>query len=425
MSINATDILAATAKVTKDWTKQRKAEERSSRAYHNRQYIYSGRVYLTDVAAKILPGGYLHASGDGRYTVSKRNLFYAVREQFKQKTGRELEWKHFVNTILVQFINRNPEITNPWKLTADPRGTLIIPNTSKPTRVPCGTIAIGNYLREHGDEVVGDPFGKLDSSLLPIEWPSLAAGQRFQAVLYIEKEGFDAMLQEANIAGRFNIAILSCKGQSVVAARKFVDHVCRENGGVPLFVVHDFDKSGFEISQCLTTVSESAREKDLVQYEFQNEINVTDLGLRLPDVEKYHLQSETVRFKGYFPFDSIATAEEQAFLRSGRRVELNAFTAPQFIEWIETKLTQAGLDKPFIPHDEVVEAAYRSALATAKINKALKDAQSQAVESAKEAKLSKAARRRLSKLVKEENLPWDKALYAIAEKTLVSHGDES
>ncbi len=87
---------------------------------------------------------------------------------------------------------------------------------------------------------------------LPTEWPSLRHGQRYQAVLYIEKEGFEPLLAEAGIAERFDLAILSCKGQSVVAARRFVDEVCGIGGGVPLLVVHDFDKYGFEISQRLT-----------------------------------------------------------------------------------------------------------------------------------------------------------------------------
>jgi hypothetical protein len=95
-----------------------------------------------------------------------------------------------------------------------------------------------------------------------------------------------------SIAERFDLAILSCKGMSVVAARRFVDEVCAQGGGVPLLILHDFDKSGFEISQRLTTVSEVARKKNLVTYHFKNKINVTDLGLRLADVRKYDLAEE-------------------------------------------------------------------------------------------------------------------------------------
>jgi hypothetical protein len=64
--INGLDIAIAVRSVTKEWKKQRVAEEKDSRARQRRQYIYSARVNFTDVADSILPAGYAHASGDGR-----------------------------------------------------------------------------------------------------------------------------------------------------------------------------------------------------------------------------------------------------------------------------------------------------------------------------------------------------------------------
>src|SRR5262245_10267533 len=124
MSIEAEDILAVVTAVTKKWTQQRKAEERGRRSRYSRIYTYSDRVNFTDVAAAILPGAYQHASGGGRYTVSKRQLFYACRDQFRAKTGRDLECGYFAGTLLVQYLNRHPAETASWKVTADPRGTL-------------------------------------------------------------------------------------------------------------------------------------------------------------------------------------------------------------------------------------------------------------------------------------------------------------
>ncbi len=91
------------------------------------------------------------------------------------------------------------------------------------------------------------PFDDLENIAVRVEWPSLAEGQRYQGVLYIEKEGFDPQLREADIANRFDLAIISCKGQSVTAARMYVDQACRMGGGVPLFTAHDMDKAGFEM----------------------------------------------------------------------------------------------------------------------------------------------------------------------------------
>jgi hypothetical protein len=408
MSISAADILSVTRSVTAKWTKQRKAEERG-RSRGTRMHVYSDRVNFTDVVDSILPDAYQHASGGGNYSVSKRQLYYACREQFKQRTGRELEAQYFSGTLLVQYLNRNPQTTASWKITADPRGTLTIPNAGHEVRVGCGTLQIEQHLRDAATEV--DPTDI--ATALDTEWPSLAAGQRYQAVLYIEKEGFEPLLKEAKIAERFDIAILSCKGQSVVAARHFVDEVCAVGTGVPLFVGHDLDKAGFEISQRLTKVSDWAVEYDRVAYDFKNEIQVTDVGLRLADVKKYGLASETVTFKGHFASDSICTADEKEFLRSGRRVELNAFTSPQFIEWLEGKLTE-HLPKRLIPGDDVLAAAYRRAQALAHLNAVLADAKERAIERAESAKVPKTLRRQLTKQMKAEGGAWDSVLYEIA-----------
>ena len=88
MTINSDDILGLTKSVTKEWTKQRKSEERGRRSRSSRRYVYSGRVNFSDVAHDILPDAYAHASGNGRYTVSKRQLYYACREAFRERTDR-------------------------------------------------------------------------------------------------------------------------------------------------------------------------------------------------------------------------------------------------------------------------------------------------------------------------------------------------
>lgn len=382
--------------MTKGWAKQRKAEERGSR--RPRRYYYSDRVNFTDIAAEILPKAYMFASGDGKYPLAQRQFYYAAREAFKKATGREIDYSYFSQTILRQYLNRN---SVDWKITADPRGTFAVPNTSHEKRIPAGTLQIDHYLSErlYSDDTYGT---------IPIEWPSVREGERYAAVLYIEKEGFEPLLKEARIAERFDLAILSCKGQSVVAARKLVDNVCCD-GGVPLFVVHDFDKAGFEICECLTKVSAAAMDTDRVAYHFQNEINVTDFGLRLGDVEKYQLASESCkRNEGTLAM----SPEEVEFMRSGRRVELNAFTAPQFIEWLESKLNE-HLPQRLIPSDDILELAYRRAVAVSQINDAIREAEQLAEIASDAAVIPKALRRKIKKAMKDSGKPWDVALYSL------------
>ena len=47
-------ILKVTKDVTKEWTKQRKAEERGSRNRYSRAYVYSDRVNFTEVVDELL-----------------------------------------------------------------------------------------------------------------------------------------------------------------------------------------------------------------------------------------------------------------------------------------------------------------------------------------------------------------------------------
>ena len=255
---------------------------------------------------------------------------------------------------------------------------------------------------------------------IPIEWPSLKHGQRYQAVLYIEKEGFEPLLEEAQIAERFDLAILSCKGQSVVAAR----HVCRSR----------LQRRRTEFPCLLFTISikpdsrsasgsppfQIGRRK-MIEWPTASRMRSTSpiLDCDSPMSRSMGLGSETVAFKGYFASDSIATPDEQKFLRSGRRVEFNAFTSPQFIEWLEAKLTKHGLGKRLIPEDTILADAYRRAVAVAHINSAIDGAIKGAEQLAGEAVIPKALSRQLRKAMKESGgEAWDAALYRIVQNNL-------
>lgn len=412
MSINAADIAKLVNKSTAKWAKQRKAEERDARAISNRSTMFtSSRVHHSSVAAKILPAAYAHASDSGRLPVTQRQLYYACREAFREATGRTIDYKYFANTLLPQYMNRHSEECVRWRINADPRGTLVIPNANDDVRIPCGTVLIDEHLsgRKRSPGILGPPT-------LPLEWPSLEGGQRYKAVLYIEKEGFEPLLQHARIAERYEIAILSCKGHSVVAARKFVDMTCGVSGGVPLLVVHDFDKYGFSIAQRLTSVSCEAEEADRVRYRFKNEINVTDLGLRMQAVEKYSLPDERHPFKGGWPADCDVTAEEKSFMQAGRRVELNAFTSAQFIEWLEAGLKVAGLDQPLVPNEAVLQAAYRRAVTVHHMNVAVKRVAAEACRIAKRATVPGDLASQIRDSIAEHSEPWDRAIHRVVNR---------
>lgn len=414
-----TDLLAATTSTTAKWTKQRKAEERGSRRDRTDAFQET-KVDFTLVMGEILPDAYLHASGGGVFPAANRQIYYAARDRFEELTDRAITQQYLCQTLLPRFMNENPELTRDWKVTADARGKLIIPNTTS-APVPCGTLEIDQYLRSHVfHHESTDPTddGTFEFST---RWPGCTPGERYQAVMYIEKEGFEPLLTHARIADRFNIAIVSCKGQSVVAARRYVDVVC---GGrkIPLLTVHDFDLHGFVIASRLTTESDEQLEKGTCKYHFEHQFASIDIGLRLADVEEYGLPHEKFKPKNAIQIDAKKqrvfgmTDAEVKFLTErrrdddfkNRRVELNAFTSPQFIEWIEKKLRQHGVHEHWMPAEHILVEQYKRATLIARLQRAVDGALSEYSEDdiivpGQIEALTAAA-------IQSSGLPWDQAI---------------
>jgi hypothetical protein len=409
----ANDLKSITKSVTKDWTAQRKREERDSRArYHRSQYMHSDRVYQKDIAWEVIPKAYAKASSNGKYPAHARQIFYAARPEIQERTGRPLQSVYFTQHLLPVYINEHPEATD-WWIVYDARGRLIEPHTK--VQIPLGTLEVDNYLKSIEKHAVGqfDFHQSFDTS-----FPTKGPTHRISAVLFIEKEGFNELFKAVKLAERYDLAIMSSKGQSVVAARRLVDALCALGSGVPLLVGHDLDKAGLEIPLNLTAVSEAARESNRVRYEFANDIAPIDLGIRLTDVQEWGLEAESVRFKGEFGSDSIATPEEQEFLRSNRRVELNAFTSENFIKWIEAKLKEHGITK-VVPDDDTLEAAYRRAYRIASINRHVGDFVDEAQRESDEVALPKDLGARIKRAIgKNPSRPWDAVVAEIAEKQL-------
>ena len=391
--------------VTKKWAKQRKTEERSKRAIANRRYVFrSARWTIKDAAYEYMETAYLKASGNGRFPANARQIMYAARGCIQGQTGQPLADNYFTQTLLPDYIEAHGKT---WDVVFDARGHFTEPHGK--TSLPLGTLAVRRYLDEAGRQEVEDPSLDRIDSTFPTKGPS----NRFDAVLLIEKEGFDEILRAARIAERYDIAVMSTKGMSVTAARLLVDRLY-----VPLLVLHDFDQSGFSI---IGTLRRSTR-----RYRFTRNVNVIDLGLTLADIEQYGLEAEgqrltqdesTLRRNG-------ATPADIAFLEAGKRVELNALTSNQLVELIETKLKSIGITK-VVPDEGVLATAYRRAYQVALLNRAIKAA---AVD----------ARRRAAAIDLPDNLvdrvrahlqehpeePWDAAVAVLVEDVPPDAGSE-
>jgi hypothetical protein len=341
-------VAAAVTKATAAWAKQRKAEERDHSRMSNRRTFYM-RVRQTtvkDAAYAVMEKAYLKASANGMLPANARQIMYAARQEIQEKTKKPLDDQYFTQTLLPDYMAEHPV---DWNVVFDDRGHFTEPHTK--LELGIGTLAVRQYLAGTCSPDVCDV--KLRKPCVKTSGP----GGNFGAVLFVEKEGFAPIFEHVKLAERFDIAIMSTKGMATTAARSLVEELCG-GSGVPLLVLHDFDKAGFSIAATLS--------RDTRRYQFASDMNIIDIGLRLDDVEALGLEgaAEAIFDRGssFARRENLegndATDEEVQFLLK-KRVELNALPSDELVAFVERKLTEHGVAK-LVPEDDLLAEAYRA-----------------------------------------------------------------
>ena len=400
-------LIDAITGVTKKWTKQRKREERERSAALNRRYFLIRRhtVSIREAAWRAIPDAYMKASANNTLPANARQIMYAARPKIAQLADKELGGKfdkYFTQTLLPDYIaERRPVWAS--KVVFDARGHFAEPHTK--TEIGLGTLEVRDYLAKVRSHQV-DGF---DFDVREDHYPTAGPTNRFNAILFLEKEGFGPLLEEVHLAERYDLCIMSTKGMSVTASRELVEDLCATYH-IPLLVLHDFDVSGFTI---FGTLRSSTR-----RFTYGREFQVIDLGLRLADIkglerEDVHISSPsktaaTLRRHG-------ATKEEIDILVGGERVELNALTSDELVALIERKLAKHGIRK-VIPNDDTLADAYRrmrkQAVVQEKIEKLIEDLDEQDV------KVPSGLRQRINKAIKvDPTQSWDAIMRDIAEES--------
>jgi Topoisomerase 6 subunit A/Spo11, Toprim domain len=167
---------------------------------------------------------------------------YAARPTIAQLTDRDLGGtfdKYFTQTLLPDYIaQRRPSWAH--KVAFDARGHFAEPHTD--IEIGLGTLEVRNYLGEIREHTVPP----LTFDVWEEHYPTQGPSNRFGAILFCEKEGFDSLFEEMQLAARYDVAPMSTKGMSVTASRELVEALCATYN-IPLLVLHDFDISGFSI----------------------------------------------------------------------------------------------------------------------------------------------------------------------------------
>jgi len=286
-----------------------------------------------DVVLDNLDAVIAEVSGDGRYRFNQRQLLYRLRPMVRDELDEDLTTTNFA-AIITDYDAGNDEIPGMYR---EPRGTLYHPHREE--TITLGTLTVEDYER-------------------PL-WT-------FNKVVYIEKEGFSEALKAERWAERHDCALLSSKGFTTRAAGDLVDLLAEHDEPVTIFCVHDADAFGTLIYETFqrATKARGARK-----------IKIINLGLEPWEALAIGLEVET--FKAGDRRKPVAeyVTEHPGGEPEGnwaewlqtKRVELNAMSTPEFIQWLDSKM--AAFDKLVPPAtvldaelDERIEAKVRTAI---------------------------------------------------------------
>ena len=338
--MRADDITKALDGVGQKWTRQVKAEEKrpSARGYRETMYTRS-RTSLKEICHEHMQEAWEKASDSGRLPTHWRQVFYVMRPLCDEhpESDRPLTDATFKN-ILEDYLQRRAP---GWDVLRGARGVFKEPHAARDDNgLAMSTMNVRGYLGASAPDPRLEP--------IPSRFPTKGAKNRIAAVLICEKEGFDELLEAEGVPDRYDLALMSTKGISAIAARDLAETL-----GVPCFTLHDFDKNGFVMAGGFPFA--------------------TDIGIRIEDVEEldlaaegqYHKNPEVARRN---LLRNGATPEEADFISEGQRVELNMLSGPDFIAFVERKLDENRVEK-VIPDEQTLAAAWKRAHLAIKVNR--------------------------------------------------------
>ena len=339
------DLGSALKKVGGKWKRAKRHADKNDRVptqrLHRMRYYAEPKESIKDVAFEVMESAYMKASSNGKYPANARQIYYAARPEILSRLNKdELGSQYFTQTILKDYLEeKRPN----WDVVWDARGHIMEPHTREV--IGLGGLEVRDYIKKFTSQGIDSTPSYEPKILLPTTGPI----HRFSNILFIEKEGFNPLLEAVKIPERFDIAITSSKGMPVSALCDLLSKM--EQLDVTAYCLHDFDVSGFTILKTLKTGARGSHGSG----------RVIDLGLRFDDIQG--LQSEPVDPKGSIVGrlrEAGATEEEIKFLES-ERVELNAMTSEEFVTWLEAKLTKVGVKK-YVPDKVYLGEAYIRAL---------------------------------------------------------------
>jgi hypothetical protein len=285
-----------------------------------------GGTSQKDVVLEHLDEVIAEVSGDGEFRFNSRQLFYALRPIVMRDLEEELKIANFT-AIITDYETDHGEIEGMYR---EPRGSITHPHRNE--TITLGTLMVEEYERP--------------------PWC-------YNKIVYIEKEGANEALKAVGWLERHDCSVISSKGYSTRAARDLIDKLAEHDEPIEVFCAHDADAYGTMIYQTLQEATKARKARN---------ITIINIGLEPWEAIAMGLEVETIEEgKRHRPVaDYVKEADRTG--KHGRspdgdtweewlqthRVELNAMTTPQFIEWLDGKMAKAKHGK-LIPPNEVLE----------------------------------------------------------------------
>jgi hypothetical protein len=361
-------------------------------------------VYQIEVANEVMRECYMKASDNNRLPANARQIFYVARPLIEARTDKPLSYPYFSQTLLPNYVNEHQECAK-WDVVYDDRGHFTEPHTGRV--IGLGTLNVRNYV----SRIAEPKFEHADFD--PASVQTYGPSGNYGAVLYVEKEGFMPLFERVGLAKRYDIPIMSSKGMSVTAARILVDSICT---GIPLLVLHDFDSAGIIIKDTL--------ENDTRRCSYKRPPNVIDLGLHHGDIEgltpephNSNVSDDRLREAG--------VSEAAIQFLSSQRVELNAMTSRQLVDFVEAKLRQHGIQK-VIPDRHSLISTYQMFAASDRLSEAF-DEMKEKLDDENESRIKVPADLEAqvkAKLKKMPDITWHRAIRLVVDPNAEEENDD-
>jgi hypothetical protein len=354
----------------------------------------TGRASQKDIVLDNLDQAIANVSGEGQFRFNQRQVLYVIRKIVHDETGATLTAANFAN-IITDYENEHGEIPGMYR---EPRGSIYHPHREE--TITLGTLMVEEYERP--------------------AWT-------YNKIMYIEKEGFSEALKAARWAERHDCTLMSSKGYTTRAARDLVDKLAKHDEDVTIFCVHDADAYGTMIYQTFQeeTKARGARKIHIVNLGLEP-WEAMEMGLEVEGVEAGDRRKPVAHY-----FREREDGEYWETWLQTHRVELNAMTTPQFIEWLDGKMAaHHKLVPPPDVLDSELEALVEKNVRDAVTRRVLREANVDAQVAAALAEIEKPDADTLAKSIgqlfgEQPDSEWRDLIEAVAKELTNEADDEA